>query len=224
MEAFRWRCGGLPVAISLCMVLLFMVPEASAQKGNALTLIASGEMNLDLMDSEGPLPEARDGILVLQSDIPVFPYLHTKRDIFTAAKAFELSAVLRFSSTGSGNAGLMVGRKLPKSEGGYGCWDAISPKPAENIFRLWCHEKEITLHLLGTKVFVLPADGADHTIQLRYDGRYRLLVDGKLVYTSGAVTTKPTALWLGNPCHAFKNDTGQWPQLEIATLHLQSLP
>ena len=73
------------------------------------------------------------------------------------------------------------------------------------------------------RVHSLPvSQSLDHVVELGYvGGKYYILVDGGLVYTSATTSERPSVLWFGNPYDTGSN--GRWTSLDIDQISVTAL-
>jgi hypothetical protein len=165
----------------------------------------------------GPPVELADGSIRLRSNVSVFPYVYTKQNPFPTRGNFVLTVVFRYLKITQRGVGFVVDKTVPPFE-------AAAHGMEGALFAFWQGESmPLTVRFRGNSIYVATGkDSLQHTLELRYDGKYSIAMDGDLIFTSPAVEDRPSALWFGNPVNV--GNTGEWTSLQIDSIHLTSVP
>ena len=165
----------------------------------------------------GPAVEVKGGVMTLKSTLAVFPYVYAKQNPFPVQGNFVLEVAFRYLTVAEWGVGFVADKVLPPA----------GPRPqftTNPILYLWQDaQMPLRVDLLGIKVFpASKSDLARHTVELQYSGKYDVLVDGTLVYTSPPTSSRPSALWIGNPANLVTS--AGWTSLEIDYIRIRSTP
>lgn len=172
-------------------------------------------INETVWENVGPPLELTDGYVSLKSTLGIFPYVYGKQNLFPTQGNFTLEFSFRYPTVTDRGVGFVIGETVPP----YG-----SNPNSESFFSVWQDSRHpLNIRFMGTDIFTFAGnDILQHTVNLIYDGKYDILVDGTVVYSSPPIDVRPTALWFGNPVNVGAN--GAWSSLEIHYIRIYSNP
>jgi len=170
------------------------------------------------------------GVLELRSTGSRYPYIYTVANPFPKNGHFQITFRFRYAEVGVCGVGVimtsyLVPLGLPQEETAalqqdaeaYGI-QAGAWQDRENGLLLWYRS--------GPERRDIPLSGATtswNEMMIRYSGdRYRLYMNGVLVYSSAETLYRPRLIWIGHPADL---GTGcQWSTLEIDHVRVDSVP
>lgn len=167
----------------------------------------------------GPPAEVKDGTIHLKSNQATFPYIYAKQNLFPTQGNFVVEISFRYTNLTVSGAGLIIDKTTPPPE------TKLQKENVSNAFLSIFQDRgfwPLVIYFGGSGNRVFASSGPDlmqHTLELRYTGKYDVLLDDKLLYTSPPTDERPSSLWFGNPSNV--GSAGEWSSFEIDYIRIR---
>lgn len=177
------------------------------------------DLDKNIWEQVGPPAQVKDGVLQIKSNLSTCPYIYAKQNLFPKEGNFVVAISFRYLSlTGWGN-GIVVDKQT---------WTQGHVLQYEDVVYVFLSIFQdqgvwpLSVYLMGNNIVSAPNDLTQHTVEVRYTGKYEVIYDGSLVYTSSPTTDRPSTLWIGNPTNFQGN--GDWTSFEVDYIRIKSIP
>ena len=176
------------------------------------------KLDLALWENVGVPAMVKDGKLKIKGIGENNPLIYTRHNPFPTSGGFSANIAFRYTAGAYWSQIIVIGTEEP----------ALGRQLIENDFNqyLICviqdgQSYNLTIFFQGQKIYIADKlDLASHTLEMQYDGKYAISLDGNLIYTSPRTTYIPSSIWLGEPRIA----PGKWSGLEVDYIRIIALP